>query len=549
MKIFKSFLISSLFTFSAFGQTIFNYDWTAHTGGPDYDYVKDVTMDNEGNYYYFMQTYSDSCHIIDSSYYGSGLYVVKLDSNRTLDRVKYIACSDYIVAMTIKVVNDGDIYLMGWFKDTAYFDQNIIVDTSGSGVSFMAKMDFNGNYNWINIADHSPDFVAYKMIVDEQENIYITGIMEDNFMIVGGDTVFSTLSTYNLPVIKYDSNGFPIWGILACGSSFTRGTGMDFDPDGNIHIIGDFHGDRINFGQDSIVTHFSHNLLLTSLTPDGNFNRLQIIEYDQSLFFDCIKINELGNIFITGTIEGDLYFQEDTIHIPGFFEQFCVIMLSPAGNYKWHVASTSYDDYPRESAGHDIALSGTGNLFVTGIFNYELEIGNFTFNTMPYGINFDNLLVEINTSGEVLSAMQFYGQTYFDDYSNRKVFIFNDNLYFSGSFVGTGNYDNQSLTSFGYIDNFISKLTLSTVSIEEPIVNQHELIRIYSSEGQVCLDNLNPALNYNLKIMNLSGQVIEERLISGSILLHLKLNVPNGIYIVLISTAEEVQTKKILVFR
>ncbi len=547
MKTLLYLFILCLWPCVFFGQIQLDYEWTLQTGGADDDYVEGLDQDSNGNLYFFVETTSPSINISDSAFYGAGLYVIKLDSLGTLIRKTHISCTDYIAAMTMHLTQDNDVYIMGWFRDTAYFEQQMVVDTSAAGVSFLAKINPEGYFEWVTIAYHAPQFVAYQMFVDSEENIYLTGINENTYMLIGNDTVYSLCGEHNMPVVKYDSTGSPVWGILASGEFLIRGIDIAMDPFGNLIVMGDYHGDKLFYNQDSIVPETQENLLLASVNPYGYFNWLKIYGYEDSVFPWSIALDLDGNIYLTGRMEGDLYLNGDTINVFGFFQQFGILKFSPNGIFDWLVASEP-PQYPAgESEGFDITFSDEGSLLVTGIFNYMMDIGDFSLITDPYGIYFDNFLVEISAEGEVLSAMKLYGHTYTNDYSKRRIMAVGNNIYYCGFFTGSGNFGNQNLASFGYIDNFISKLIVSNVSIKEPAGLFPDNINIYSHPGRIFIKNLSEEKNYKIEVLNLSGQLVYQSEVSGAQESSFSPNLGEGIYLVSVKNAEEMFVRKILI--
>lgn len=545
MKTIYSLFFLCFLPFAFFGQIQLDYEWTLQTGGADDDYVEGLDKDSDGNFYFFVETTSAYVNICDSACYGGGLLVIKLDSMGTLIRTTNISCSDYIAAMTLQLTPDNDVYLMGWFRDTAYFEQQMVVDTTAAGVSFLAKMDPEGNFEWVTTAYHSPQFVGYDMFVDSGENIYLTGICEDSSMIIGNDTVHSLCGDHNMPVVKYDSTGSPVWGIFASGGFLVRGMDIVMEPTGNLLVMGDYHGAKLFYNQDSIVPDTQENILLASVNPSGSFNWVKIYGYENSAFPWSIELDPEGNIYLTGRMKGDLYFNGDTLNVYGFFPQFGVLKFSPDGIFDWIVTSEP-PQYPAgESDGFDIAFNDEGHLLVTGIFNYIMDIGDFSLVTDPYGIYFDNFLVEISAEGEVLSAMKLYGQTYLNDYSRRRILADGNDIYFCGFFTGSGTYGNQYLTSFGYIDNFISKLTVTNVSISEPAFNFQSAINIYSHSGRIFINNLSEGQNYKVEVLNLAGMVVHQSETKGERETSFSLQRNDGIYLVSIQSGEEKHVHKI----
>jgi hypothetical protein len=209
--------------------------------------------------------------------------------------------------------------------------------------------------------------------------------------------------------------------------------------------------------------------------------------------------------------------------------------FSPEGEFDWHLASTSAENYYANANGHDICLDDQGNLFFSGIFNQVIEIGDFTLATSPPNLNYDNFLIQVSPKGRVLMAESIYGKTYSEDYTERKVDYCGDYLYYSGSFESTGVIGNEQFTSYGLIDNFISKIDLLYVKVPDPGSKNLININIYSHSGRIFINNLSENKNYKLEVLNLAGLIVYEQELQGSQEYSFSLDQSDGIYLVSIT--------------
>jgi hypothetical protein len=521
--------------FTVQAQDQFQFEWTVQTGSPDYDYLYDMDTDAVGNAYFFLYTPWSECHIADSLFYGYGLYITKLDPEGTMVWTSYISCTSNIAPKNLRATPEGEVYLLGVFNETANFGPFTLIDTSLSFVHFLAKLYTDGSFAWAEIVYPSPDFVALDMEIDSDENIYVTGYNPGYYMIIGADTIFGDHGGYKMPLIQFDSIGNPVWGIMTDNSALARGTGLDLDPEGNIIIAGDFKGLKLYFGQDSIVPDQSEDMLLASIKPGVGFNWVKLWGYDGSLYLYDMAVDTAGDIYVTGKMKGDFFFSEDTINIPDFYEQFGLFRFSPEGEFDWHLASTSAENYYANANGHDICLDDQGNLFFSGIFNQVIEIGDFTLATSPPNLNYDNFLIQVSPKGRVLMAESIYGKTYSEDYTERKVDYCGDYLYYSGSFESTGVIGNEQFTSYGLIDNFISKIDLLYVKVPDPGSKNLININIYSHSGRIFINNLSENKNYKLEVLNLAGLIVYEQELQGSQEYSFSLDQSDGIYLVSIT--------------
>jgi hypothetical protein len=257
-------------------------------------------------------------------------------------------------------------------------------------------------------------------------------------------------------------------------------------------------------------------------------------------------VDTIGDIYVTGKMEGDFFFSTDTINIPGFYEQFGLFNFSPEGDFEWHVASIPSSNYNSRAEGHDICLDHDGNLFITGMFNQVIEIGDFTLVANPPNLYQYNFIIQVNPKGRVLMAESIYGKTYYDDYSQRKVSFCGDYLYYSGSFEGTGTIGNEQFTSYGFIDNFISKIDLLYTTVPESLPESQTGPGIYSHDGKIYISKLEEEKTYVVDILNLAGQNVYHSELKGVTETSFSLNQRDGIYLVSIRSDREWFYDKIL---
>jgi hypothetical protein len=384
------------------------------------------------------------------------------------------------------------------------------------------------------------------MEIDQDENIFITGINPGYYMLIGNDTIWGEKGGWKMPLIQCDSIGHPIWGIMTDNQSMARGMDLDIDPSGNIIIAGDFLGLKLFYGQDSIVPDNQRNLLLASITPGVGFNWLKLSGYEGTFFSYKMLVDTIGDIYVTGKMEGDFFFSTDTINIPAFYEQFGLFNFSPEGDFDWFIASTPSSNYNSWAEGHDICIDHDRNLYISGMFNQVIEIGDFTLVANPPNLYQYNFIIQVNPKGRVLMAESFYGKTYYDDYSQRKVSFCGDYLYYSGSFEGIGTFGNDQLTSYGFIDSFISKIDLLYTTVPETPPEGQTDPGIYSHYGKINIRKLEEEKAYVVEILNLAGQLVYHSEIKGVTETSFCLNQVDGLYLVSIQSGWERRTAKIL---
>ena len=114
--------------------------------------------------------------------------------------------------------------------------------------------------------------------------------------------------------------------------------------------------------------------------------------------------------------------------------------------------------------GYAVAVDASGNVYTTGYFNgtVDFDPGPGTANLTSNGAE-DIFITKMNASGNIVWAKNMGGAT--AEYGRSIAVDASGNIYCTGSFTGTGDFDpgpsTYNLTSAGSSDIFICKLSSS----------------------------------------------------------------------------------------
>lgn len=225
--------------------------------------------------------------------------------------------------LTVKWNTDGTLLWATRFNGTGNLnDSPKSMKVSPTGNIYIAGKTFNGlnndylllKYNssgvqqWVKTYDGSGADEAVKVVIDNNENIYITGFSAD-----------ATNSDTNIVTIKYDVLGSLIWTKTFDGAAHgnDHGEGMIIDNAGNVIVAG-------TTDYDANSTTLNNNIVTIKYDASGNelWNKI----YDnQSLLDDqaCeVGVDILNNIYIAG--------QTETSAVLSNYD-FITIKYSPSG--------------------------------------------------------------------------------------------------------------------------------------------------------------------------------------------------------------------------
>ncbi len=335
----------------------------------------------------------------------SGSYVSADDV--VLDWAKQIGGTGADVANSIVIDSTGNVYTVGTFTGTVDFDPGAGTSNLVSGGNtdiFVSKLDSSGNFIWAKqIVGAGIDLGRY-IAIDSIGNIYITGQFEDtaDFDPGVGISNLTSFGSADVFVSKLDSDGDFIWAKQLGGEGVDIGKSVTVDSGGNVYTVGDF---------------------------------TNTADFDPGVgTFNIASPANNGEVFVS--------------------------KLDSDGDFVWakNMGGTAQD------FGISIAVDSDGNVYTSGYFNTtgDFDPGAGTSNLVSAG-GTDIFISKLNSSGDYVWAKKM-GSTS-ADVGNSMTLDSDENVYTTGSFTGTVDFDpgagTSNLVSAGGTDIFISKLNSS----------------------------------------------------------------------------------------
>ena len=388
------------------------------------------------------------------------------------DWAKQIGGSEYNLSYSITTDATGNIYSTGSFSGTADFDPGIgtydLTSFGGSDI-FIAKMDSNGNLVWAKQLGGSDYEGGLHIVLDNSENIYLTGSFRGTIDFDPG------INSYNLTssgtsdgfVSKLDASGNFVWAKQFGGTgSNVIGSSLAVDSSGNVYSTGDFSG-TIDFdpgiGVQNLTSFGSNDIFISKLDSFGNFvwaKRIGGIDTDRGT---DIKVADSGsNIYYTGEFRGTVDFDPNG----GVFNltssgsrDIYISELDTSGNLVWakKIGSSGAD------RGHSAAIDNANNyLYITGEYSGTTDFNpsNGVYNLTAVGGQ-DCFITKFDMSGNFVWARSMGGPAP-EEPGNSIQLDSNGDVIVTGWFWGTSDFDpginTFNLTAFGQSDVFIAKL-------------------------------------------------------------------------------------------
>jgi hypothetical protein len=302
--------------------------------------------------------------------------------------------------------------------------------------------------------------------VDGSGNVYITGYFlgsadfdpgagTDNHTAVGEEDIFLT---------KFDSDGNYIFTKTMGGANHDYGQAIAVDGSGNVYITGYFEG-TVDFNPggtaDSHTSAGLEDIFLTKIKSDGSYGYTKTMGGTNHDYGQAVAVDGSGNVYITGSFSGTSDFDPGAgtdAHTSTGLEDIFLTKISSGGSYLFTQTMGGTD----QESGQSIAVDGSDNVYITGYFsgtNVDFNPGaKIDFHTSA-GLE-DIFLTKFDSDGNYLFTKTMGGTDH--DYGRSVAVDSSDNVYITGSFSGTADFDpgagTDNHTAAGLDDIFLTKI-------------------------------------------------------------------------------------------
>ena len=384
--------------YNPFGQLL----WLDHGGGKKDDAGLSIAV--SGDNVYVTGYFGDTARIGSEVIYTTDLQNMFLANYSRDGELKWVrqAQSDGVLrGQALTTDNDGNVYVIGNFRDQVTFDSFTIKKSMEKNFYFV-KYDSCGNVQWLKKGSGGKDFYTYIYAYDiasDGENIYISGEVSGPARIghINYSTSFAVykegrLSRREIFIAKFNKKGEISW-IKDAGTE-ARFKDMTVDKSGNVVITGYFEGavngileGRAVFGNEVIYSSlddkgkFSEDFFISSFSPKGKLNWVINGGNKDSDRGISVFADQKGDIYWTGFYTGEV--RVGDIQLGSFSpekQEIFVAKIGEKGQVKWarNINST------KGNVSKAIVADKNGNIYITGSFQGGIKVEEQWFLSAGY---------------------------------------------------------------------------------------------------------------------------------------------------------------------
>jgi len=424
-----------------------DYSWVASHGSSDDDQALGVATDSDGNVYVIGE-YRDTTIV--------GLDTLISNGGRDVFIAKYDALGEAIWALSFGDNNDdrgndiivtptGDIWATGFFEgniQVGSFSRSSVANQDG----FLIKLSSSGSPLVLESFFGNGQCHGVKLASDALGNIYATGRYTQIVSAPGSLHSMPSAGDRDVFVAKLNSSGIVQWFKSIGGTGRDQGVGIAVSRSGEVAVTGLYNG-SVTFGSQSITSQGGDDIYVATFTASGVENWISTAGGTAN--------DERGrgvsyygdDLYVTGFFKGNAAFDAQTLSATAGRDVF-VARYNENGFVDWAEKLGGAN----EENGAAIAFDVDGNLYVVGEFKQEITSALGTVNSIGAA---DAFVARFERDGNIVS-LENEGTISKDGFTDVTVDGFGG-LVFSGYFSRNLTLGSAQASAIGKTDAMVTK--------------------------------------------------------------------------------------------
>ena len=216
----------------------------------------------------------------------------------------------------IAVDASGNVYTTGHFDSTVDFNPGAGIfnlTSFGNDDAYISKVDSAGNFVWAKKIGGSSFDTGWRIALDVDGNVYISGTFEGTADFDPGAAVYQLTSagSWDMFVLKLDVAGNFVWAKKMGSTDNDEAYAITVDQSSNVYLTGYFNG-TVDFdpsaGVSNLTTAGSYDIFVSKLDSAGNFVWAKSLGGTSAELGNDIAVDAIGNVYTTGFYFGTVDF-------------------------------------------------------------------------------------------------------------------------------------------------------------------------------------------------------------------------------------------------
>ena len=391
-----------------------NLKWAKIAGGINDDYAYGITTDAIGNVYLVGTFLSPTMYFDTNTITNAGfcnILIAKYDPSGNIIWAKCAGGNSWDSGNSIASDENDNIYITGNYSSPVITFDSITLTNAGSENIFISKYNTSGNVIWARSAGGNLYDSGNGITLDTYKNIIITGNFSSHIITFGSfilNNIFTSDTTSDIFVAKYDSLGNVLWAKCSGGIEDEYSFGITTDAGCNIYLTGLFSSSTINFNG--------------TILSNAGLNDFYILKYDllgnekwaksgggskEETGYGIIA-DYYGNIYLTGYFKSDsVSFDSITLSLNGIANVYIAKLKTniPSGIENIFTDSDSFVVYPSPTSSdftiivpasaRQIQISNSLGQIIQQVIVDRQE--NFSFTLRKSGLYFIQVMTDKKT--------------------------------------------------------------------------------------------------------------------------------------------------------
>jgi hypothetical protein len=255
--------------------------------------------------------------------------------------------------------------------------------------------------------------------------------------------------TVDIYVAKYSASGSPVWSRSIGGNASDSAYGVAVDSSANVVVTGAQGSSSVDYGGGTLGTRGGNDIFVAKYSSTGGYSWAKTVGGTGADLGAAVATDGSGNVFVTGYMSGSVDFGGGALVSAGSLDAF-LVKYSATGAHMWSKRCGSIGS----DIGTGVDVDSAGNVVVVGTFQGSINLGGGSLTSVG---GQDLFVAKFSPTGQHLWSKGF-GGTGNDDVRGVAVDGAGD-VFVTGDFFNTINFGGSALTSAGFADIFLAKLS------------------------------------------------------------------------------------------